>query len=434
MFVIRDALNFVKNSGCDAPDLHRMGCNWVLPASGCWCCCRDMDLEQVAGHSATTTRHFRNWQLRPADGKMTDVAPFFKSGPKSGSGASPTGSEEPGKGQPRAGSGQTLGSGSADTGIDPEDVLGLAADPRASVAPRGPISRRAAERVRVATPPPPVEAPLAPKFSPARVEPSRVVTQSPPIIREQVTRRANEGTVFGSAESLSGTILADTHTRLSEPLWPRILDVLAEHSNNLGAVARKLVPRSSQLRLGLVGAAILVLGITLKIAFSHPVATLRINANYPFRAAQVIVWVDQEEALNDVMTGGSGIRHRAYPYQSFLGGYTRPLTVPAGPHVIRVRVAATDEGFDQVRTLNLKLKKDSDITLQISCGARSMAVATVDLKAIGKLRKSAQRVEASVWFEHYASPVFFSLGGSAMSAAVAFFIQEILKRARTKVT
>ena len=109
-------------------------------------------------------------------------------------------------------------------------------------------------------------------------------------------------------------------------------------------------------------------------------------------------------------------------------------SVPAGPHLIQVRVAATDEGFDLSRTLNTKLKKDSTLVLQVSCGPRSMAISTGDLKAAGKLRKAAQQVEASVWFDRYASPVFFSLGGSAMSAAVAFFIQEILKRARTKAS
>ena len=379
---------------------------------------------------------------------MTVVAPFFKSGPKSGSGASPAGSKESAKGQPdrRSGAGQKFAPAPSQPAMDPDDVLDLAADPRASApASRGPIARRAEERSRVVasprqaapvTPAPPAR--VVTQSPPVvRVQPAptvRVVTQSPPIVHEPPRQRSREGTVFGSAESLSGTILSDTHTKVSEPLLPRLLDGVTEKLKELGSAASKVFPKSSQVRLGIVGVAILLVGVTLKIAFSHPVMTLRVNANHPFRAAQIIVWVDQEQVLNDVMTGGSGLRKRVYPYQFFLGSYTRSMTVPAGPHLIQVRVAATDEGFDLSRTLNTKLKKDSTLVLQVSCGPRSMAISTVDLKAAGKFRKAAQQVEASVWFDRYASPVFFSLGGSAMSAAVAFFIQEILKRARTKAS
>src|SRR5207248_3970571 len=122
----------------------------------------------------------------------------FKSGPKAGSGASPAGSKELTKGQPdrRSGAGQKLAPGASQPGMDPDDVLDLAADPRAS-AKRGPISQRAAERSRVvAQSPPAIQEPPTRKFN-ETADRSRVVTQSPPIAHEPPTRGSREGTVFG---------------------------------------------------------------------------------------------------------------------------------------------------------------------------------------------------------------------------------------------
>ena len=97
-------------------------------------------------------------------------------------------------------------------------------------------------------------------------------------------------------------------------------------------------------------------------------ADLQIVGQYPFRAAEVYIWVDGDLRYHDELRAGS------YPHPHSKLRETMPvsggaiaLTLPvrAGTHVVRVRVDAPDDSYDRDVSIPGKFRAYSENTLQL---------------------------------------------------------------------
>ncbi len=142
--------------------------------------------------------------------------------------------------------------------------------------------------------------------------------------------------------------------RLTRP-WGRIADFA------------KRLPREVQIAIA-IGVVFLVF-----FAFrtSEPVqaASLYIKCQHGFRAAELSVWVDDDLAYTRTLTGG--VKKRLGVFETVQGSFSETIRVPAGKHVVRVRVSSPDEGYEQTKEIEGELVQDGRRTLDISFAGRS---------------------------------------------------------------
>ncbi len=137
--------------------------------------------------------------------------------------------------------------------------------------------------------------------------------------------------------------------------WGRIVDFA------------KRLPRELQIAI--------VIGIVFLVFFafrtSEPVqaASLHIKCLHGFRAAELSVWVDDDLAYTRTLTGG--VKKRLGVFETVQGSFSETIRVPAGRHVVRVRVSSPDEGYDQTKEIDGELVQDGRRTLDISFAGRS---------------------------------------------------------------
>jgi hypothetical protein len=135
------------------------------------------------------------------------------------------------------------------------------------------------------------------------------------------------------------------------------------------------------------------------------------------------IWVDDDVVATGTLTGSM---HRRFGVgsSSMKGNWTRDVHVPAGVHTVRVRVA-DNSGFDQTRSITINLANDSKTSLQVAANARSLALSS---NAKAELAPRSGTETASV--SKYGTPLLLSVGSTAVSATIAFFITELLKKVR----
>jgi hypothetical protein len=89
---------------------------------------------------------------------------------------------------------------------------------------------------------------------------------------------------------------------------------------------------------------------------------------YPFRSAEVYIWVDGDLRYHDELRGGGHPRpHPKFREPMPVGGGAIALTLPvrAGTHVVRVRVDAPDDSYDRDVSIPGKFRAYSENTLQL---------------------------------------------------------------------
>jgi serine/threonine protein kinase len=119
-----------------------------------------------------------------------------------------------------------------------------------------------------------------------------------------------------------------------------------------------------------VGALLALVAVALFAAsFNRALpADLQIVGQYPFRSAEVYIWVDGDLRYHDELRAGSHPRlHPKLSGAMHVSGGAIALTLPvrAGPHVVRVRVDAPDDSYDRDVSIPGKFRGYSENTLQL---------------------------------------------------------------------
>jgi len=84
-------------------------------------------------------------------------------------------------------------------------------------------------------------------------------------------------------------------------------------------------------------------------------ATLDIRSSHAFRSADLSIWVDGKLAHQGKLTG---VVKKSWFRSTVRGSFSESLTVPAGKHVVRVRVRSAGEGYDQSREITADMAED----------------------------------------------------------------------------
>ncbi len=138
------------------------------------------------------------------------------------------------------------------------------------------------------------------------------------------------------------------------------------------ASSRSVFERLGRLPQIALAAVVAVIVLVAVLAFWRggpaETSTLVVKCSHSFRAADFTVWVGGDEVyagtLSGVVTKEWGV------FETVRGSFSETLRVPAGTHVVRVRVSAPAEGYEQTREIQGELAKDSEKTLVISFGRK----------------------------------------------------------------
>ena len=102
-------------------------------------------------------------------------------------------------------------------------------------------------------------------------------------------------------------------------------------------------------------------------------ATLQIVGQYPFRTAQIYIWVDGDLRYHDEVHGALH-SHTKVAHATTSGGGAIALTLPvrAGRHMIRVQVDADGETYDHDTAIPGQFNPYSQKTLQVNFNSKNL--------------------------------------------------------------
>lgn len=98
-------------------------------------------------------------------------------------------------------------------------------------------------------------------------------------------------------------------------------------------------------------------------------ANLEVRCMHGFRAADLLVWVDDDLAYKGKLTGTA--KKRLGFIKVVQGSLSDKIALAPGIHVIRVQVASEDEGYNQTKVIEGELTRDGKKTLEISFAGQS---------------------------------------------------------------
>ncbi|HZU23128.1 MAG TPA: hypothetical protein VE998_09880 [Terriglobales bacterium] len=125
----------------------------------------------------------------------------------------------------------------------------------------------------------------------------------------------------------------------------------------------------------------LPLGLGIRSHLENRPAKLQVICYHPFHAAEITVWADDKQVIDDVITGAATYEsHHWRPYwqREATAYYSAPMKLTHQPHTIRVRVASTEDPYDRTQLTSVDLAPASENTLQVSCGKGRMAFAVYE--------------------------------------------------------
>ncbi len=106
------------------------------------------------------------------------------------------------------------------------------------------------------------------------------------------------------------------------------------------------------------------------MSYLGPKATLNVQCQHSFRSAELSIWADGDRIFQGEMRGVVKERLGGL-ITDVQGSFAKVVQVPAGKRVIRVRVAAPDEGYEQTKEIKGEFLEDGEKTLYIGFGKRN---------------------------------------------------------------
>ncbi len=179
----------------------------------------------------------------------------------------------------------------------------------------------------------------------------------------------------------------------------------------------------SRLRWAILGSVVLVIGLFF-YSSSHS-ATLRVTGRHAFRNVGLSVAVDGQPAFSDQIAGTTKKRYGVLSRTE--GSFSRTLDLAPGEHTIAVRVISAADRFDQTRQCAVKVASGQESTLVVSASRSGMSV---QFQGGGVNPVAPSPV---VGYVSYLRSILLTMGGSALSAAIAFLVQDFLHSRKTQV-
>jgi serine/threonine protein kinase len=93
-------------------------------------------------------------------------------------------------------------------------------------------------------------------------------------------------------------------------------------------------------------------------------ATIQLALEHAFEEANVTVWIGDKQALSQTLRGE---KKRMLMFQRTHGTFIDKLPVPAGQHLVRVRIQSPGESFDATQSVNGDFAKSAQYVLHARC-------------------------------------------------------------------
>jgi hypothetical protein len=182
---------------------------------------------------------------------------------------------------------------------------------------------------------------------------------------------------------------------------------------------------------------ILLIAIIFAVYAAIPVeqAHLQIICQHSFRSAQLSVLVDGSTVYSSNVNVASKKRFGILPKgQSGPEVFSKLIDVPAGRHVVQVRISAPDDNFDQARSAAAGFAPDRESILQINATRRNTLAVNFDGATTSAVATTASSAPDSHPLPRNGVTIVFSILGTMLSASVSFLVQEFWRSHKNRVT
>ncbi len=168
----------------------------------------------------------------------------------------------------------------------------------------------------------------------------------------------------------------------------------------------------------LVGSVVLV-GLALFTFLLRSSATLNLICRHNLRSAELSVFVDGKLVHVEQVSGTAKKRLGLFDTR-IEGSFSKALAIAAGHHVIQVRLRSAVDGFDQSKSCGVYLVPGKNATVVVNTSRGGMWLAYQ-----GPPVETANETVSG--YSNSLRTVLVTVLGSAVSAAIGFFVQEALR-------
>jgi hypothetical protein len=164
-------------------------------------------------------------------------------------------------------------------------------------------------------------------------------------------------------------------------------------------------------------------------------ARLQIICEHSFRSAQLSVLLDGSVVYSSNVNVAAKKRLGILPKgQSGPEIFSRVIDVPAGKHVVQVRISAPDEGFDQARSAAADFTADRESILQINATRRNTLAVNFEGATPVPAAPNASAAPESHPLPKSGLTIVFSILGTMLSASISFLVQEFWRSHKNRMS
>ncbi|HEY2842670.1 MAG TPA: hypothetical protein VGJ09_03430 [Bryobacteraceae bacterium] len=172
-----------------------------------------------------------------------------------------------------------------------------------------------------------------------------------------------------------------------------------------------------KLRIGLTAGAVVLIALGIYAAFLSGSSTLHILVHHNFREADLSLVVDGRVNFTEHLSGSA--KKRLGLFEQVNGNFSKTLPLPAGEHLVEVQLRSAADGVNQSRSSRIKILDGQEATLSVSASRNSMNL---------NFQGASVTPDSSVSnLADHALSLALTVMGSALTAAVGFFVQDFLR-------
>lgn len=168
-----------------------------------------------------------------------------------------------------------------------------------------------------------------------------------------------------------------------------------------------------------IAAAILaILAIVVHFLPSGAHGTLNVICRHNMRSAELTVLIDGKLVLTQEISGVVKKRFGVLEKRSE-ASFSRALKLPAGEHVMQVRLVSAADSYDQSHRLGINLAPQKEVTVAVGAQRNALSV-------VYQGPPVSPTSDTGEYF-NYVRSILVTVLGSAVSAMIGFTVQEFLK-------
>jgi hypothetical protein len=173
----------------------------------------------------------------------------------------------------------------------------------------------------------------------------------------------------------------------------------------------------TKLRIAFAAVAVLLIALGIYAAFVSGASTLHILVHHNFREADLSVVIDGHVNFTEHLAGAA--KKRLGLFEQVDGNFSKSLPLASGEHLVEVQLRSAADGVNQSRSSRIKIPDGKEATLSVSASRNSMnlnfqGASVAQDSSVSNLANNAVSLALTVM-------------GSALTAAVGFFVQDFLR-------